>query len=60
METDTCCESSMRQGLVTYISLPGIVDGPMKRAYIMEEQAIEVKGKVKGETRSFHIALFFS
>lgn len=60
VETDTCCEISMCQGLVTYNSLPGIVDGPMKTAYIMEEQAMEVKGKGKRDTRSFHTALFFS
>lgn len=39
----------MHQGLVTFISLPGIVDGPVKRAYIMEE----VKGKVKERYQEF-------
>lgn len=59
METDTCCESSVCQGLVTYISLPGIGDGPMKRVYIMEEQAIEVKGKVKKIYQKFPYSALF-
>lgn len=40
----------MCQGLVTYIFLPGIVDGPVKWAYIMEEKA---KGTVKERYQTF-------